>query len=127
MNQQYQKRNYNAPRPQANRATPEQNDWKEREIGALWEKQFKSGDGFTAKLNLTRFGGPEEVRVIIMTNKFKEKPEQPDYRVYISEDREQQAAPAPAPTKANYQRAQPAQKAYVPRNQPQQAADSELI
>lgn len=81
--------------------TNAKNDWKEREIGALWEKKSQAGNTMlTGKIN--------DVPVIIMVNKFKsENPNAPDYRVYKSEEKGRPQQASPAPTKAKSQKAPP--------------------
>lgn len=55
------------------------NDWSEREIGALWRKgadrPFYSG---TIRI------GEEKFEIVIFPNKYKEKDNHPDLRIYKS-------------------------------------------
>jgi len=54
-------------------------EWSDREIGALWRK---GGDKPFYSGNLT-IGG-EKVEIVIFKNKFKEKDNHPDLRIYKS-------------------------------------------
>jgi uncharacterized protein (DUF736 family) len=63
------------------------NDWKEREIGALWKKQSSNQKYLSGKMKV----GGEEVSVVIFTNRYKEEgSNQPDFRVYTERKREEE-------------------------------------
>ena len=82
--------------------------WKSRELGALWKRQGRNQNYLTGKIKIGEFGVEKEVKVVIFTNKNREKNERaPDFIVYESEPAESQdtattptatsaAAPAPA-------------------------------
>src|SRR4051812_3020776 len=82
----------------------EQDKWKARELGALWKKESSGGQYLTGKIKV----GTEEVRVVVFTNKHKKEGDQsPDFRIYISEERQQggnattaKAAPKQTPKKS---------------------------
>ena len=73
------------------------NDWKERELGALWVKKSLSGTQYmTGHIELKDVSG--KVRLVVFKNKHKYNEDgsiandkAPDFRLYKSEDREQQA------------------------------------
>jgi uncharacterized protein (DUF736 family) len=65
-------------------------DWKKREIGALWRREGKNQKYLSGKVTLGEFGEEQTIQVVIYSNKFKEKDNQPDFRIYKSEP----AAPA---------------------------------
>ena len=67
----------------------EKTDWQKREMGALWKKDSGSQKYLTGHVK-TESGVIE--KVIIFSNKHKTKDNQPDFRVYRSEDRPQQEA-----------------------------------
>ena len=59
--------------------TQTSDDWSEREIGALWRK----GDDkpfYSGSLSVK----DEKTEIVIFQNKFKEKDNQPDLRIYKS-------------------------------------------
>jgi len=60
------------------------NEWKERDIGALWKREGKGQRYLSGKLTIKG----EAVDVVVFVNKFKEKDNQPDFRVYKSKPRE---------------------------------------
>jgi uncharacterized protein (DUF736 family) len=64
-------------------ANQNQNEWRERELGALWKK--KSDSGATRLTGKLKING-KEINVVIFPNKFKADNEKaPDFRVYLSE------------------------------------------
>ncbi|NRA90925.1 MAG: hypothetical protein HRU43_07365 [Simkaniaceae bacterium] len=73
------------------------NDWKERELGALWVKKSLSGTQYmTGHIELKDASG--KVQLVVFKNKHKYNEDgsiandkAPDFRLYKSEDREQQA------------------------------------
>ena len=65
------------------------NDWKEREIGALWKRESSNQKYLSGKMKV----GGEEVGVVIFTNRYKEEgSKQPDFRVYLERKREDEEA-----------------------------------
>ena len=62
--------------------TPKNNEWSEREIGALWKREGKNQKYLTGKMKNS--DGTEQ-QVVIFSNKNKTKDNQPDFRVYKSE------------------------------------------
>jgi len=67
-----------------------QSEWRNRELGALWVRNGKNQKYLSGSLKVeTMPGVTETVKVVVFTNKNKEKNERaPDYVVYRSEDRE---------------------------------------
>jgi len=71
------------------------NDWKERELGALWVKKSLSGTQYmTGHIELKDDSG--KVQLVVFKNKHKynedgtvSNDKAPDFRLYKSEDREQ--------------------------------------
>ena len=83
-----------------------QNEWKEREIGALWKRVSKSGKSTfcTGYITSDELGREVKQRVVMFANKGKQTDRHPDYIIYISNEEEAapaasaaQAAPAPTP------------------------------
>ena len=62
------------------------NDWKEREIGALWKKESESQTFLTGKIDASKLTG-DTVQIVVFKNNYKEKEAQPDLRMYISKER----------------------------------------
>jgi len=66
--------------------TTNKNNWKEREIGAFWKRESSSQKFLSGKIEIEG----KKMEVILFTNRFKEKDNQPDYRLYLSEDKQAQ-------------------------------------
>mgnify|MGYP000131412197 CR=1 FL=1 len=62
-----------------NNQNKEKNEWQERELGALWVREGKSGKYFYGK-----FG---DQACVIFRNKHKTSDKHPDFIVYKSEDK----------------------------------------
>ncbi len=60
------------------------NDWKDREIGALWKREGTNQKYLTGKINVD---GTEK-KVVVFSNKHKNKDSHPDFRIYLSKDAE---------------------------------------
>ena len=73
------------------------NDWKEREIGALWKRESSNQKYLSGKMKING----EEVGVVIFTNRYKEEgSKQPDFRVYLERKREEEGEEAVTATAA---------------------------
>ena len=61
----------------------ENNDWKNREIGALWRKNGKNQKYLSGYVKLGDELEPQEVRLMVFTNKYRSENEKaPDFVVY---------------------------------------------
>ena len=60
----------------------QKNEWQEREIGALWKNEGRNQTYLTGKVG--------DQKVVIFSNKNKNKDSQPDFRVYKSEPKQQE-------------------------------------
>jgi septal ring factor EnvC (AmiA/AmiB activator) len=71
--------------------TEKQSEWKNRELGALWVRSGKNQKYLSGTINVeTMPGVTEPVKVVVFTNKGKEKNERaPDYVIYRSEEASQ--------------------------------------
>jgi hypothetical protein len=73
---------------------------REQEAGALWLKKSKAGNSFLSGYFLNE--SKEKVNVVVFKNNFKKAGEaSPDYRIYLSENKNQgvpQSASSPAST-----------------------------
>lgn len=62
-------------------------NWKKREIGALWSKTSTSGSTYySGTINVTEDGNTVKKRVIMFTNKDKKSESAPDFTIYLSEE-----------------------------------------
>ena len=59
----------------------QKNEWQEREIGALWKNEGRNQTYLTGKV--------ADQKVVIFSNRNKNKDNQPDFRVYKSEPKSQ--------------------------------------
>lgn len=57
---------------------------RDEELGALWIKNGANGEFFTGTIKI----GREEADVVVFPNRYKEKDNQPDYRILRSRPRE---------------------------------------
>ena len=64
-------------------------DCAKRELGALWKNQGRSQTYLTG--HVTPPGASEPVKVIVFSNKNKNKDNQPDFRVYLSENKSERS------------------------------------
>tara|TARA_Y100000310_G_C20063797_1_gene526207 strand:+ start:102 stop:416 length:315 start_codon:yes stop_codon:yes gene_type:complete len=66
------------------------NEWSKREVGALWLKQGSSQKYFSGHVRMEdEFGAEKTMRLVVFSNKHKTKPNQPDFRIYLSKDRQE--------------------------------------
>ncbi len=66
-----------------NKNNNSQSDWKKREIGALWRREGKTQKFLSGKVTLgDEFGEEKQVQIFMFSNRFKEKDNQPDFRIY---------------------------------------------
>ena len=65
----------------------QQTDWKERDIGALWQRQGRNQKYLSGHVRLKDSdGNVVEQRVIVFTNKHKSADNHPDFRVYQADE-----------------------------------------
>ena len=66
--------------------------WRNRELGALWVRSGKNQKYLSGTINIeTMPGVTEALKVVVFTNKGRDKNEKaPDYVIYRSEDQQQQ-------------------------------------
>ena len=78
----------------------QQSEWRNRELGALWVRQGKGQKYLTGHLEIeTMPGVNEKVKVVVFSNKGKQKNENaPDYVVYRSQPAQDSAAEATTST-----------------------------
>lgn len=62
-------------------------NWKKRELGALWTKTSTSGSTYySGTLNVTEDGNTVKKRVVMFANKDKKSDAAPDFTIYLSEE-----------------------------------------
>ena len=64
-------------------------DWQKREIGALWMRESPNQKYFSGHVTVDDFGVEKKLKVLVFTNKSKQKENQPDFRVYKADDQQQ--------------------------------------
>jgi len=64
--------------------TAKTNDWQERECGALWKRTSPNQTYLSGHVEVDELGSKKKVKVVVFSNKNKNKDTQPDYRVYLS-------------------------------------------
>jgi len=77
-----------------------QNEWQKREIGALWKRKSPSQSYLSGHIDVSKadaFLGDSKLKLVVFSNRYKEKDTHPDYRVYLS--REDPAQSDKTPTK----------------------------
>lgn len=86
------------------------NEWKQRELGALWRRSGKSQKYLSGYIKVGNELEEKEVRLIVFTNKYKSENEKaPDFVIYESTPMEGQASP----TVSSKQQSQPAESEEV--------------
>ena len=79
------------------------NEWKSRELGALWKREGKNQTFLSGNVKIGEFGVDKEYKIVVFTNKGKIKNERaPDFVIYEDRPRDalpdSESAPAPIPT-----------------------------
>ena len=70
-------------------STAAQEEWRKREIGALWKRQSSSQKYLSGKVKLPEDYNEQEFGIVVFTSRFKEEgSKQPDFRVYLERKRE---------------------------------------
>jgi len=74
-----------------------QNEWKEREVGALWKKvgNANKANYCTGYIVSDELGNKIRQRVIMFANKNKSNEKSPDFIIYTANDITSEASPAP--------------------------------
>ena len=68
------------------------NKWRAKELGALWARQGKTQNYFSGYVTVGELGFEKKVRIVGFKNNFKDSENQPDFRLYESEDQEQRSS-----------------------------------
>ena len=73
--------------------TNNNNDWSERECGALWKQKGRNQNFLSGHVEIDNgLGEKQKVKLVVFSNKHKNADNHPDFRVYLSQDREQATA-----------------------------------
>lgn len=67
-----------------------QSEWQKRECGALWKKESPTQKYFSGHVKVTDNGEEKMVRLVVFSNRNKEKDNQPDFRIYTADDTRKQ-------------------------------------
>tara|TARA_R100000084_G_C4587776_1_gene116926 strand:- start:15 stop:299 length:285 start_codon:yes stop_codon:yes gene_type:complete len=71
--------------------TTKKNEWREREVGALWMKQGTTQDFMSGHCSINE----EKVELVVFKNKNKTSDRAPDYILYKSKRLDEQGSSAP--------------------------------
>ena len=83
-------------------------DWKDREVGALWKKQGRNQSYLSGHVVVDELGMEKKMRVVVFSNRQKKAGENtPDFRIYVSKDRNENPEAAVAVTGAEAAVAEP--------------------
>ena len=94
------------------------NEWKERELGALWRRSGKTQKYLSGYIKLGDELEEREVRLIVFSNKYKSENEKaPDFVIYES---------APAEKQVNNSQKQASQQASTEQAEESEMEDEEL-
>jgi hypothetical protein len=98
--------------------TKKNNEWQERELGALWKKESTTQKYLSGHVKVDDgMGGEETLQLIIFANKHKQKDNHPDFRIYKS---------TPLQKKSTSEQQVPASEQQVPARE-QQVPASETV
>lgn len=61
------------------------NEWKSRELGALWARKGKNQNYFSGYVTVGDLGFEKRIKIVGFKNNFKDSENQPDFRLYQSE------------------------------------------
>lgn len=68
------------------------NDWQQRECGALWKQKGKNQNFLSGHVEVDNgLGEKQKVKLVVFSNKHKQQDNHPDFRVYLSRERDQVA------------------------------------
>lgn len=68
--------------------TNNKTDWSKLELGALWKRKSPTQTYLSGYIKVDEFGTQKEVKVVVFSNKNKKDNEKaPDFRVYLSEQK----------------------------------------
>jgi uncharacterized protein (DUF736 family) len=66
-------------------------DWQKREVGALWKKESPTQKFFSGHVKIDDFGEEKLLKVVVFSNRHKQKDSHPDFRIYTVDDKKPQA------------------------------------
>jgi uncharacterized protein (DUF736 family) len=70
-----------------------ENTWEQREIGAMWKRDGVNQKYLVGRLKLEKVPkDSEELNIVVFSNKNKSKETHPDFRVYVSQSKEEREA-----------------------------------
>jgi uncharacterized protein (DUF736 family) len=66
-------------------------DWQKREVGALWKKESPTQKFFSGHVKVDDYGEEKLLKVVVFSNRHKNKDSHPDFRIYTVEDQKPRA------------------------------------
>lgn len=69
--------------------TKKQSEWRQRELGAFWKREYKNGDGtYLAGHIIERdeYGAEKKTKVVLFSNRDKPSERAPDFKLYRSKE-----------------------------------------
>ena len=67
-------------------STDNKTDCQKREVGALWKKESATQKFFSGHVKVDDFGEEKLLKVVVFSNRHKNKDSHPDFRIYTVED-----------------------------------------
>ena len=61
-------------------------DWQKREVGALWKKERPTQKFFSGHVKVDDYGEEKLLKVVVFSNRHKNKDSHPAFRIYTVED-----------------------------------------
>ena len=63
-------------------------EWQKRELGAFWKRTSQSGQTYlSGHVEVDELGTKKKIKCVMFSNKDKSNERAPDYRVYVSKDK----------------------------------------
>jgi len=69
--------------------TEKQSEWRQRELGAFWKREYKSGDGTYLAghiIEKDEYGAEKKTKVVLFSNRDKPSERAPDFKLYRSKE-----------------------------------------
>ena len=73
-------------------STDNKTDWQKREVGALWKKESATQKFFSGHVKVDDYGEEKLLKVVVFSNRHKNKDSHPDFRIYTVEDQKPRSA-----------------------------------
>lgn len=63
------------------------NNWRQKEFGALWARKGRNQNYFSGYVTVGDLGFEKKVKIVGFKNNYKDNEKQPDFRLYVSEEK----------------------------------------